>query len=114
MIAIETIPSIKEARAVVKLLAEFPALKAWLAFSAKDEKHICNGDLLSDAYVEFSTNDQLVAIGINCTSAKYISLLLKSARDETASAAKPFIVYTNNEYESSTVNSLGYLQTCFN
>ena len=97
LIAIETIPSIKEARAVVQLLAEFPSAKAWLAFSAKDEKCLCNGDLFSDAYAEFSKNDQLVAIGINCTSTKYITPLLESARNCVGAVPKQFIVYANDE-----------------
>lgn len=35
LIAFETIPSIKEAEAVVELLREFPNSKAWLSFSCK-------------------------------------------------------------------------------
>lgn len=35
LIALETIPSIKEATALLTLLAEFPTAKAWLSFSCK-------------------------------------------------------------------------------
>lgn len=35
LVAFETIPSIKEAEALVELLREFPNSKAWLAFSCK-------------------------------------------------------------------------------
>lgn len=35
LIAFETIPSIKEAEALVELLREFPNSKAWLSFSCK-------------------------------------------------------------------------------
>ncbi len=35
LIAIETIPSIKEADAILSLLSEYPNTKAWLSFSCK-------------------------------------------------------------------------------
>lgn len=35
LVAFETIPSIKEAEALVELLREFPNSKAWLSFSCK-------------------------------------------------------------------------------
>lgn len=35
LIAYETIPSIKEAEALIELLREFPNSKAWLSFSCK-------------------------------------------------------------------------------
>lgn len=35
LIAMETIPSFKEAEALVELLREFPDTKAWLSFSCK-------------------------------------------------------------------------------
>ena len=34
-VAFETIPSLKEAKALVDLLREFPDVKAWLSFSCK-------------------------------------------------------------------------------
>lgn len=37
LLAFETIPSIKEAEALVELLKEFPNTKAWLALSCKVE-----------------------------------------------------------------------------
>ena len=35
LIAFETIPSIKEALAVISLLSKYPAASAWLSFSCK-------------------------------------------------------------------------------
>ena len=40
MLACETIPSLIEAQAIVKLLAEFPAITAWISFSARDDLHV--------------------------------------------------------------------------
>jgi hypothetical protein len=35
LIAVETVPSIKEADAILTLLSEYPDTKAWLSFSCK-------------------------------------------------------------------------------
>lgn len=35
MLAVETIPSLKEAEAILRLLKEFPAAKAYVTFSCK-------------------------------------------------------------------------------
>lgn len=98
LLAIETIPCIKEARAILKLLDCFPDAKAWLSFSCKDDAHLCNGDSFKEAYDTFKTNQQLVAIGINCTSPYNVTSLLKSvvASSETEPLPKPFIVYPND------------------
>ena len=35
LIAVETMPALKEVEAIVKLLREFPNLRAWVTFSSK-------------------------------------------------------------------------------
>ncbi|KAM3620455.1 uncharacterized protein V6R79_023755 [Siganus canaliculatus] len=78
-IAFETIPSMKEAEAVVELLREFPDSKAWLSFSCKDEKCISDGNLFADAVRLANRSPQLVAVGINCCSPLLVEPLLDSA-----------------------------------
>ncbi len=102
LLAFETVPSIKEAEALVDLLAEYPSMSAWLSFSCKNETSLCVGDLFKDAYLRFKDNKQLVAIGINCTDPKYISALLRSvSRDESS---LPFVVYSNDGSEWDAEN----------
>lgn len=97
LLAIETIPCIKEARAILKLLSSFADAKAWLSFSCKDDAHLCNGDSFKEAYDIFKSNQQLVAIGMNCTSPYHVSSLLKTVVvEETEPLPKPFIVYPND------------------
>ncbi|KAK5931274.1 hypothetical protein CgunFtcFv8_027436 [Champsocephalus gunnari] len=48
-VAFETIPSLKEAKALVDLLREFPHVKAWLSFSCKDGRSLSDGSLFSEA-----------------------------------------------------------------
>jgi homocysteine S-methyltransferase len=102
LLAFETIPSIKEASALIDLLAEYPNTSAWLSFSCRDESHLCIGDTFKHAYDMFKDNRQLIAIGVNCTDPKYISGLLKSvARDE---GSLPFVVYSNDGREWDSAN----------
>ncbi len=92
LFAFETIPSQLEAEALVELLAEFPQRKAWLCFSCKDEEHVCHGEPFADCAALVATSNQIIAVGINCTSPLYLGSLLDSAQDIN----KPLIVYPNS------------------
>ncbi len=92
MLACETIPSLIEAQALSKLLREFPNITAWISFSACDETHISEGQLFADCVKLLEANQQLTAIGINCTSPKYIPSLIREAKNVTN---KPILVYPN-------------------
>ena len=92
LLACETIPSLAEAEALVRLLGEFPDAAAWLSFSCRDETHISDGNPLA-AGIELGEGcDQIVAMGINCTAPPLIEPLLASVRGLTA---KPLLVYPN-------------------
>ena len=93
MLACETIPSLLEARALVKLLAEFPNISAWISFSAKDGLHINNGETLAECVTELESCPQVAAIGVNCTAPQFVADLVKSVRDLTK---KPILVYPNS------------------
>ncbi|KAG2456312.1 HMT3 methyltransferase, partial [Polypterus senegalus] len=96
LLAMETIPSQKEAEALVDLLKEFPDTRAWLSYSCKDEQCISHGERFADAVKVASRSKQLIAIGLNCCSPASVSPLL-------ASAVKPpdlaWIVYPNSGEE---------------
>ena len=92
LFAFETIPSKLEAEALIELLAEFPQRKAWLSFSCKDEEHVCHGEPFADCAALVATSNQIIAVGINCTSPQYLIPLLDSAQDIN----KPLIVYPNS------------------
>src|SRR5258706_1315248 len=92
MLACETIPCLIEAQAIAKLLREFPNITAWISFSARDEQHVSEGQVFADCVKELEDNSQIVAIGINCTSPKYIPALIRAGRQATD---KPILVYPN-------------------
>jgi homocysteine S-methyltransferase len=92
IIAFETIPSLLEAEALLEVLAEYPAKPAWLSFSCKDGKHVSHGELFSECAALADQSDQVVAIGVNCTSPEHVSALLKSAAEVNSLLA----VYPNS------------------
>ena len=92
MLACETIPSLIEAQALAKLLDEFPDIAAWFSFSARDDKHISEGQSFADCVHLLAKHPQIVAIGLNCTSPKYICSLIREGKTRTD---KPILVYPN-------------------
>jgi len=93
MLACETIPCLIEAQAIAKLLEEFPGITAWISFSGRDEKHISEGQVFADCIQQLENYPQITAMGVNCTSPKYISSLIREAEKVTE---KPILVYPNS------------------
>lgn len=98
--ACETIPSLIEAQAVAKLLTEFPNAAAWFSFSARDGKHISEGQPFADCVDLLEDHPQIAALGINCTSPEYIPSLIREGKGHTD---KPILVYPNlgESYDAS-------------
>ncbi|XP_065096639.1 homocysteine S-methyltransferase YbgG isoform X2 [Paramisgurnus dabryanus] len=96
LVAIETIPCIKEAEALVEVLKEFPGTKAWLSFSCKDSHNISSGKTFSEAVQVACRSSQLVAVGVNCCSPDLVKPLLESAMSHKK-ADLSWVVYPNNE-----------------
>lgn len=93
ILACETIPCLSEARALATLLKEFPGTYAWMSFSAKDGEHISSGEKIAECAKVLDAYEQIVAIGVNCTSTEYIVELIAQIQKGTN---KPIIVYPNS------------------
>lgn len=106
MLACETIPTLLEAQALTKLLAEFPDTTAWFTFTAQDDAHISHGETIAACTALLDPNPQVAAIGINCTSPLYINGLIRHLR---AATTKPIIVYPNSGeiYDAASNTWLG-------
>jgi len=103
LLACETIPCGIEARALIRLLAEFPNTFAWFTFTAKDGEHISNGERIADITAFLDKQPQAAAIGINCSSPLHIPSLVREIKQNTN---KPIIVYPNSgEYYSAVTNT---------
>ncbi len=93
MLACETIPCLIEARALLRLLEDFPNVSAWFSFSARDGAYISHGETLAECATLLGEHPQVAAMGVNCTAPRFIADLVKSARAVTD---KPIIVYPNS------------------
>uniref|UniRef100_A0A9J7XZH8 Zgc:172121 n=1 Tax=Cyprinus carpio carpio TaxID=630221 RepID=A0A9J7XZH8_CYPCA len=95
LVAMETIPGLKEAEALVEVLREFPEAKAWLSFSCKDIHNISSGRRFSEAVQVAGRSSQLVAVGVNCCPAPLVKPLLESAKSHKK-ADLSWVVYPNS------------------
>lgn len=93
LLAFETIPSLAEGKALVRLLAEFPDTAAWLSFSCAGGEHVCHGERFADCVSMAAASPQIVAMGVNCTPPRYIESLLQQAATVTQ---KPLLTYPNS------------------
>ncbi|MCB2294431.1 homocysteine S-methyltransferase [Clostridium algoriphilum] len=101
ILACETIPNLIEAKAIVKLLEEFPGVYCWISFSAKNDFQISDGTLISDCAKYLDAFTQVAAIGINCSSPAHIQSLIEEIKKNSK---KPIVVYPNSgeEYDANS------------
>ena len=101
LLACETLPCLREARVLANLMRQFPAVCAWISFSCKDGGRDCEGEDIGRCAAELQDEEQIVAIGVNCTPPQYIVPLLRRMRDQTD---KPLLAYPNSgeHYEASS------------
>jgi homocysteine S-methyltransferase len=93
LLAFETIPCLREALIVARLLEEFPAMTAWIAFSCRDGVRNCEGEPISDCAAALDGHAQIAALGVNCTPPEYLGELLQRMRERTE---KPLLAYPNS------------------
>lgn len=90
LLAIETIPTVREAEVLVDLLDETGAT-AWLSFSCRDGASTSAGEPIADA-VALGEHPRIVAVGVNCTAPRFLPELLSRAATATS---RPRIAYPN-------------------
>ncbi|MCH8149455.1 MAG: homocysteine S-methyltransferase [Planctomycetes bacterium] len=94
LFACETIPSLPEAKVLKSLLRDTPDVRGWISFSCRDGKHICDGTRLAECAALFDEDEQIVAIGVNCTAPRYIASLIDQVR--RGAPTKRIVVYPNS------------------
>jgi homocysteine S-methyltransferase len=101
LFAFETIPCLREALVLSRLLEEQPAMTAWISFSCRDGAHDCEGELISDCAAALRNHPQIAAVGVNCTRPEHVQELLCRMR---VHADKPLIAYPNSgeAYDAAT------------
>jgi homocysteine S-methyltransferase len=94
-VALETIPSLDEAHAILRALAQTPSISGWISFTCRDAFHVAHGELLEDCATAVAPSPQILAVGINCTAPHHIASLIAEAR-RGSRAQKPVVVYPNS------------------
>ena len=93
VLALETIPSLEEARVLAELLREC-VTPAWVSFSCKDETHICDGANISRAVSMFADHTNVLAVGVNCTPPQFVPALIRRIRFVLPDT--PIVAYPNS------------------
>jgi len=92
LLAVETIPAIEEAEAILGLLEELPGAQALVSFSCRDGDRINDGTPFVDAVRLAASSDRVIAVGLNCSPPAFVTGLLQRAAGTTT---KPLLAYPN-------------------
>ncbi len=91
LLAIETIPTRREAEVLVRLVEERGAT-AWLSYQCRDDRTTAAGEAIGSAVSVVDGAPGFIAVGVNCTAPRHIDSLLAAVRTATA---LPLIAYPN-------------------
>lgn len=93
LVALETVPSLEEAQAMLAALARYPALRGWLSFTCRDRERVAHGERLAECAARLDCAPQIVAVGVNCTQPRFVASLIAEAK---SASGKPIFVYPNS------------------
>ena len=91
VLALETIPDIDEAEALVPLVQQL-GVPAWISYTI-DGRNTRAGQPLADAFAVAAGVAEIVAVGVNCCAPTDVLPAIAVARETTG---KPVIVYPNS------------------
>lgn len=91
MLAVETVPDLEEAEAVLRVIAELK-VPAWLSYTVAGPATRA-GQPLADAFAVAAATPEIVAVGVNCCAAQDVLPAVATARAVTG---KPVVVYPNS------------------
>ncbi len=93
LLAVETIPSILETEAIVRLLEARSGARAWITFSCRDEVHISDGTPIVEAASVAASSSAVLGVGVNCTPPGLVAGLLRRVR--LSLPETPLVAYPN-------------------
>ena len=92
LLAIETIPSLDEARALAQALDRLPGPPSWWSFTCRDAAHLADGSAFVDAVDVAAAAPGALAVGVNCTDPRLVPELVATAASRTR---LPVVAYPN-------------------
>ena len=94
VVAVETVPDVDEAEAIVGLVHEL-GIPAWLSYTIAGTTTRA-GQPLADAFAVAAGVPEIVAVGVNCCAPEDVEHAVRVAREVTG---KPVVVYPNSGEE---------------
>lgn len=91
LLALETIPTIREAEVLAALLDELGA-RGWLSYQCRDGASTAAGEPIAAAVALTAGSPGITAVGVNCTAPRHVPVLLAAAR---AATDLPLVAYPN-------------------
>ncbi|MEO6084105.1 MAG: homocysteine S-methyltransferase [Umezawaea sp.] len=91
VLAVETIPDVDEAEAVLEVVAG-QGMPVWLSYSVRGAR-TCAGQPLEEAFAVAAGVDEVIAVGVNCCEPADVDDAVRIAREVTG---KPVVVYPNS------------------
>lgn len=100
LMACETIPSLPEVRALLRLVDE-TGRWAWLSVSCRDADHLSDGTDVREVAILCDAVPYVAAVGVNCVAPSMVTGLVRTVSRVTD---KPVLAYPNSgeEYDAAT------------
>lgn len=93
LFAFETFPSGTEVAAITDLLAEFPDREAWISFSCRSGRELCDGTPIEEIAGALIGHPQVAALGANCIDPGHAVEITERIRE--ADPERSVILYPN-------------------
>ena len=95
LLAVETIPSAREARVLRRLLERLDtAPPAWFSFTCRDGAHLSDGTPVGEITADLADCSRIHWVGVNCTAPKHFAELIPRIG---AASGKPVVAYPNGD-----------------
>ncbi len=91
LLAMETIPTVREASILVGLAGE-AGIPAWLSYTTRDGEHTSAGEPFDEALAIAADEPAILAVGVNCSAPRHVRRVLERAAESTS---KELIAYAN-------------------
>lgn len=95
LLAVETIPSAREARVLRRLLDRLErSPPAWMSFTCRDGRHLSDGTPVEEVARDLAGCARVRWVGVNCTAPKHLAELIPRIG---AAGGKPVVAYPNGD-----------------
>ncbi len=94
VLAIETLPSSDELKALLRILSDLTGAQAWVSFSCPDGRHIHDGTPIRQCAALCAEVPAVVAVGVNCTAPGFVGSLIGEL--SAGAPGLPILVYPNS------------------